>query len=146
MKIKSKNTFFNTLLWWKISKDELENQITNYDSLNIWNSSRKISFLLLLFSCILTLVLVLFEQLDTSAYCDVILFLLFGVFVFLGHRWAIVFSMLLWTFEKGSLLLSGKQSPIIQIIWWCIYMKPFYLALCVEYERRKISAISKLTN
>jgi hypothetical protein len=60
-----------------------------------------------------------------------------------GQRWAFVAAMMLWTLEKGMLLFGGLASsaPIVQVIWWAIYMNAFVLGFRVERARRNAVAL-----
>ncbi len=69
--------------------------------------------------------------------------LVLGTFILFGHRWAIVTTMLVWTYEKGYMIFTNpsktrvKAALIGQIIWWAFYMRTFYLALRIENERKR---------
>src|SRR5262249_24077880 len=68
-----------------------------------------------------------------------------GFLMYRGIRWAMIIGMLLWTYEKGALLVQQVSrgnggAPIVQIIWWGIYLSAFYLAYRVENTRPKDSA------
>jgi hypothetical protein len=66
-----------------------------------------------------------------------------SLFINLGHRWAMIGAMVLWTLEKTFVVLVGlgpahRGAPLVvgQLIWWCIYMHAFYFALRIEQQRR----------
>ncbi|GEM_PF-1578677 len=137
-------TGWSWLLWWKISSDELEGQVENYNTLKITKSARGVGFLCCLFSVGLTLIFIPLFHLGTSSFFDAALFLIFGFFMYKGQRWAIISMMILWTFEKAYSLYdpliksnNNATSYFMPILWWCLYMHAFYLALKVENIRRK---------
>ncbi len=132
-----KKTTRNWLLWWDISDELLKKQVEQYHTLSIFNSARGQSALLLLFSAIVTLILILISSdiIAGSSYIDVVVILILALFVYNGQKWALIFSMILWTIEKGYLLVSGNG--VSQILWWLIYMNVFWLAYKVELARNK---------
>lgn len=127
-----KTSFFKMLQWWRLDPVEVMLQTSQYDSLPFIKSARKISSALLVFSSVVSL----FIGGDDS-WIGASIFAVFAVFVFMGHRWAIIASMILWTIEKGYMIYERPQSSVIQIIWWCVYMQFLYLSYTVEVERRK---------
>lgn len=132
-----------TTSWsWRITPEELKEQVDNHKTLKITQSYRGASVLivsaLLLFSLILSYFGVY------SSFEDIVLGLFIYIpilfFVYKGHRWAIVALMALWTYEKAYTLYLSTQSdgsPIGSIIWWLIVMPYIYKALVVENEYRK---------
>lgn len=138
---KKKNNYTHWLLWWIVDKDELAWQVRNYETLNIWHASRKIATLALLFSCLLTTILILFANWDSSASIDVILMLIIAFFIYKGHRWAMIAAMIYWTFAKFygmylSYSAGSTPNPLLAILWWTLYMHAFYVAYKVEQFRR----------
>jgi len=122
---------------WKISGDELKKQIDNYGTLKITKSYRGISFLIIFVILALSVILAIFGVGDTSTILySLIIYVPVLIFVYKGHRWAIIAMMVLWTLEKGVMLYDG--GGIMQIIWWLIVMPFFWKALQVENERKKI--------
>jgi hypothetical protein len=65
-----------------------------------------------------------------------------GIFIYIGHQWAIVPAMIVWIFEKFILIYEGiletnnSSMHISQIIWWSLYMHSFYVALKIEQLRK----------
>lgn len=130
------------LLWWQIDESELQEQVSKYEKLTITKSARGAGVLCLLFSATLTTLMILFLNWDPGAYFDVALFLFLAIFMYKGHKWSMIAAMLLWTAEKGYMLLDSSQShvnPIVSIIWWAIFMHYFWLAYKVEKEKDAIS-------
>ena len=124
-------------LWWKVDESELAKQITEYQTLDWKKSARKISGLFLVLSTIITGLFVYFGKWDASSLIDAGLMALLSVFCFMGKRWALMAAMIYWTFAKIALIATSLGLPIIQILWWALYMKQFYLAWKVEQIRRK---------
>ena len=130
MKQPKKNNFGSMFLWWKIDPLELTEQVTQYHTLGFNKSARKISTLLLMFSCAITLSMILFFNADEQALADVGMMAVLSIFVYRGHKTALVLAMIYWTGSKGYSMLSTKN-PMMPIIWWVAYMKYFYLAFRV---------------
>jgi len=135
-----KQTFFN----WNISDEELDNQVKNYDSLKITESYRGQSVLLIGFILTLTVITVFFKMVSlTDAWFDVLLFIVFALFIYQGKRWAIISAIILYTIEKGYGFYLKPE--IMHIIWWLIVIPVFYRTLLVENKRIKLSKHVKKT-
>jgi hypothetical protein len=133
------------LLWWEIDQLELEKQVTQYDILSPVRSIRGQSVGCLIFSILITGSFVYFGVFDQSAYFDMSVMAVLAVFIYLGHRWALIAAMLLWTIEKLIGLTNGVtqgSNLLMQVIWWCMYMHAFYFAFRVEQERKKRNAMA----
>lgn len=131
----------NWFLWWRVSPGELQKQVDGYQTLGMFKAARKVSAALLLLSALLTTLLVIFAGFDTFAYFDVAISLILAVLVYRGQTWALMITMIFWTFEKiyGLLFIipaEGGQG-VTQLIWWAVYMHAFWLAYQVEKARRK---------
>ncbi len=145
--VKKASFDFSWIFWWQINADELKKQVHEYKTLKFSQSMRGISAILLWISVAATAAFVLFLGMDQSAFIDTAIFLVLSFFVAKGHRWALIASMLLWTFEKVYSLYtqiqlagatdSGAAFIVPTIIWWTVYMHAFYLAFKVEQARRK---------
>ena len=47
-------------------------------------------------------------------------------------------AMIFWTGEKVyAIATSSGTTPIVNIIWWAVYMSAFWLAFKIELERNK---------
>jgi hypothetical protein len=137
------------LVWWYIDPVELYKQASQYDTIPFMRSARGMAVLCLLFSCVVGLILAYLKliALDELAF-DCAVFVVLAIFIYRGHRWAILAAMGLWTYEQGlavynavvgGVVVGGVRvhlNPVMQIIWWCIYMHCFYLAFRVEQQRR----------
>lgn len=135
----------NFFLWWQVDPAELDKQVAQYATLGSWIAARSVSALLLLFSAALSGVLGYFGWLgfDAWALIDAALMLVLAALVLKGQRWAIIAAMTFWTASKYisiySMVVGGGGNGfavVTQLIWWCIYMQQFNLALRVENRRR----------
>ena len=141
-----KSNTWEWLLWWKVDKSEIDEQVKQYNSLGFFKSARKLSFALLLLSAAITVALIMFGILDSSSIFDAILLSIIGLFIYFGHRWAMIVAMLLWTFEKLYLLINSSTTGTtgnvwIQVIWWSTYMHVFWTAFQVERKRKLLAKV-----
>lgn len=149
-KKQSISTDFSWLKWWQLDiwlqldKEGFQKQAKEYETLKITQSARGISFLLLLYSAVVTTGAILLNIITSSAFLDVFILIVLGIFIYKGKRWAMVVAMIFVTFEKlGALIIdyTGAQSfvvtVIISLLWWAICLHTFYLAFKVEGLRAK---------
>jgi hypothetical protein len=129
----------NFLVFWKINPDKLKEQVEQYNSLKIYRSARGISFLWLVFSSIVSLLLIAGHTMPVNSLADVALFLFFGIFIYVGYRWAMIGGMIFWTIEKFYAITTAPTYFIVQLIWWTLYMHYFYLAFKVEQQKRNLA-------
>ena len=124
-------------LWWKTDPKDIDDQVKNYDKLKITKSYRGISFLIMIFSAIATVVLYVLKVATVEYLVDLLFILPLGFFMLRGSKWSFIVGMIYWTYAKGYQLFSqvGVSSPIIPIIWWIIYMGFFYRAFMVEKRK-----------
>ena len=140
----NKGDFLGLLVWWKIDKDELQKQVDQYETLSFSKSARGQSVICVLISALLTSALAVFSIVTKEAFLDVGIFLILSLFIFRGHRWALVLTMIIWTFGKLVLLFDTSMfkkvslNPLLQIVWWALFMHYFYLAFKVERVRSRI--------
>jgi hypothetical protein len=127
----------NWLLWWRISEKDLRRQVAEYHTLRVWQSMRGIGALLLAASAAVSVVLIELMTHDRLGYIDVGLFLFLGLFLYLGHRWAMIAAMVLWTLEKALQAVSSPIYAVTAVIWWALYMHAFYFAFRIEQRRRR---------
>lgn len=131
---------------WKINDEEMKTQVENYKNLKITQSYRGISALIILGSMFLTVLLAKLSVIPYDAVYSAIIYLPIALFIWKGHKWAMIAMMILWTFEKGyQLYASGGTSPIVPIIWWAIFMSYFVNAFKVEIARKKLTMSSSNT-
>ena len=136
---KPKKSFAGFLLWWRTDPEEVRRQVAAYHTLRVWQSARGTSALLCMLTVVVTMLLSGYMGLSSSEITtEAVIWTTVAILMYRGYRWAFVVGMLLWTFEKGELLLSGRGSPVVQVIWWTIYMSAFFLALKVENERPRL--------
>ena len=159
MQEKTRNSFWDMLMWWQVSPEVIEQEVTQYKTLSIVKSSRGLAFLLLLFSSTVTLLITPFlkfgegkhfDYSSVSSWIGLLLYVVLGFFIWRGHRWSMIAAMLIWTFDKFYFVYlfftttSSFKSPYVvflQILWWCWYMQVFYTAFRVECLRRKSNTL-----
>ncbi len=133
-----------TSAWsWKVSPDDLKEQLEGYHTLKITQSYRGITVLLISALLTLSLVLGFFEvtSLEDVIY-SLIIYIPLLAFVYNGHKWAIITLFILWTIEKIFTLIYSVEagtSPISSIIWFLIVAPVIYKAYVVEQERSNMS-------
>ena len=116
-----------------MSAEDLQKQLQGYDTLGIL-SSRGISAALIMFSVVITVLLIIFKILEPAALIEVLIMLGLAWFVYKGKRWAIITIMVLWTLEKALQVIGGGS--VVAIAWWAVFMYFFYRALQVENARK----------
>jgi len=131
-----KGSWLNWLLWWRIDRQEVLEQAKN-NKLGIFNSFRGGSLLLIIFSAAMTLVGIGFDVASYYSLIEAGVFILLGVFIYRGHKWAMVLVMIGWTLGKIFQIISGGGFVTI-LFWWAFYMHAFYSAYHVEILRDSI--------
>lgn len=131
--------------WWKIDESDILEEAKSYKEKKFSRSSRGFSTFLLLFASILTGVLIFYGAIDPIGVVDIVAFLALASFIAFGHRWAMIAAMVLWTFERtyGIYVALAIAEPnafrvIMNIIFWVIFMKAFYVSFKVEQKRKKL--------
>lgn len=127
---------------WKMSPEELKEQVEGYNTLKITQSYRGVSVLIVSALWLLGLVIAFFGEYSSVSDMFLSLFIYVPIlfFVYKGHRWAIVSLLVLYTIEKiYTLYLSAEMGGFVlgSIIWWLIITPYIYKALLVENARRK---------
>ena len=141
---KSERPKTNIFLFWKHDPSEIERQVDGYSSLPVWKRARGISALLFVLSATLTVALSsLVGIAPVTAYVTAAFTLTLAFFMFRGARWAFFIGIGYWTLEKAAMILDGAGSgrtPIVQVLWWLVYMHAFMFALSVEKARNARAA------
>jgi len=136
---KTKKPAWSYVTWWKTDAAEIERQVANYDILTIWQSARGVSMLLCFFSAAVTVVFGRLMHLSgATVVAELVIWGGLGFAMFRGQKWAFVAGMMVWSFEKAALVVTGvgaARAPITQVIWWCVYMSAFMLGFRVEKSR-----------
>jgi hypothetical protein len=132
---------WNWLLWWRIDPVDLDEQVRLYDTMGFRGSMRGISVMLLVLSAVITAIMAYFgaANFNASAFVDVAVFLFLAIFIYLGHRWAMIGAMILWTLEKVLSIVGTPTSAVVAVIWWALYMHAFYFAFRIEQKRRTLA-------
>lgn len=132
------------LIWWQVDDDAISQEAEGYQKLKFIHTSRGVSVLLILFTVTLTTIFSVFKIFGygLDGLFDVFVFLVLALFIYKGHKWAMISAMILWTLEKFYAIAIQVSSGtpvgatvIIQIIWWSIFMHVFYTAYKVEKAR-----------
>jgi hypothetical protein len=126
------------ILWWQVDPVDLDEQVRLYGELGIRQSMRGISVLCLLFSMAMTTLFIVLaaNRLDAFSFVDVAIMGALALFIYLGHRWAMIGAMAVWTLEKVVTIASQPITAPIQLLWWALFMHAFYFAFRVEQRRR----------
>jgi len=133
---KPKRPFWSTFFWWRIDVDELNKQVEQYATLNVFKSVRGASLLLCLLTVAVTMLASRFLGIMTSeAAIEAFIWTSIGVGMYLGSRWAFVAGMVLWTLEKGYFIATSGRVTVVHVLFWVFYMRVFYLGYHVEKER-----------
>lgn len=141
---KKYKSFWSSLFNWKLDEEELKNQIENYNTLNFFNSLRKISSGLFILSTILTTGYVLLGYISVYAMFDALIFLVLAILIYRGKHWALVLAMIFWTFEKYYDISSGGSNTttiVWAIIWWAVYMSFFWKAYQLKRKETELVKI-----
>ncbi len=137
----------SSFIWWKIDEGELNKQVKNYETLKIFDSARGIVLLCTIFLFAINILLIKFYGEPPENIIDGFLLLILGIFSYYGYNAANILLMLFWTVEKFYLFFElivertqtlNDKDYIFQIIWWVIFMSPFYFSYAVEKRRRAI--------
>jgi hypothetical protein len=129
----------NWLLWWRVSDEDVETQVKNYDVLTMFQSARGLSMVLLLAAALVMSFVIFFGASDAIDYIDVGIFGILAVLIYEGYRWAMLAAMVAWTIEKLLAVLSPSSvmMVVLAVVWWTVYMRVFYLALRTERARAR---------
>jgi hypothetical protein len=145
------------LFWWNVDQGEIDRQVEGYKTLGFFRSARKQSVLCLAFSMIVTTGLIhlsqtdpnlLVERFDAVDFIDVGAFGFLALFIYLGHRWAMIVAMVLWTLERGLPIADQASAPhpngwiiVGSLTFWAGFMHAFYVSFKVEQQRRRIARL-----
>jgi len=138
------------ILWWQTDPVDIEEQARLYDTMGVWSSWRGWAALCFCFSALNMLVFIAFDPFGPSSgvlvYVAVVLSLAF--FTYLGHRWAMITAITLWTIDKSFVIATNVMAanlnviPIsLSLIWWALFMHVFYSAFRVEQQRRSAAVV-----
>lgn len=131
----------NWILWWQTDPAEIDEQARLYDTIGFWNSWRGWAVLCLAFSALVTLLMVAVRAASLDSLVDVAIMAVLGLFIYLGHRWAMIGAMIVWTIEKVFIIAMNPYMVVTSLIWWALFMHVFYSAFRVEQRRRSAAVI-----
>lgn len=124
----------------KISaEEELEIQVRDYENLSITKSKKGQAVLAIGFFVCLTLIFAFFDIVPMfDALAATIVYGVLSIFIYKGHRWAMVSAMLMWTLDKGYQIIQMEGKGAIGVFfWWLFLMSLLYQAITVENDRIK---------
>jgi hypothetical protein len=129
-------------LWsWRISEYQLKRQVAEYDTLRLTQSYRGIAALLTAAAGVVGVLAKAAGWLplvSTAAILVVGVFYLgFAWFIYLGHRWALMTMMVIWTLDKWWNVYATRGFAVAGLIYWVIWMKFYLNAWRVEQARRE---------
>jgi len=121
------------------AEEEFEIQVKDYDSLSITKSKRGQAVLAISFFVCLTLIFAFFDVVPMlDALVAVIVYGILSIFIYKGHRWAMVSTMFMWTLDKGYQMIQLEGKVIIGVFfWWLFLMSLLYSSILIENSRRK---------
>jgi hypothetical protein len=144
---KLENYFFG-LFKWKINKEELKNQVENYNTLDFFNSSRKIATTLVALGIIILWVIDVFSF---PIWANALLVLILPFFIYRGNEYVMIFVMVFSLVVAGlqiidSLFLNFGPSVIGYSICWAIFIGSLWRAYQVEEYKEKVQINESLEN
>ncbi|MCL4354242.1 hypothetical protein M1349_02095 [Patescibacteria group bacterium] len=132
---KSKNSFFEAFMWWKIDQGDIENEVQNYSKSNRF-SFRKIAGYLILVSLLFTVIFVFFGGIPSTNLIYIVIYLPLAILVMRGSKFFILLAMVLITLDRfASILILGDYSVSaigLRLLWWALQMRFLYAAYKVE--------------
>jgi len=133
----------NWILWWQTDPVEIDEQARLYNTIGVWSSWRGWAALCLCFSALTTFAMVAINGfgLSSGALIDVAIMLGLALFTYLGHRWAMIGAMTVWTIEKFFAVAINPYMIVTALIWWALNMHVFYSAFRVEQWRRSAAVV-----
>jgi hypothetical protein len=132
-----KGDFFTNLFRWRVDKETLKRELSNYD--NFCSAKNVAAIFVAFFGGVFGL---LFNAYSVIHWINFIFYIVFALLIFLGLRWTIILIMVIWTVDGGmniiDHLLSGDTWKVMWTgIWWAMGMKLMWRAFCVEMFRKK---------
>lgn len=127
-----------------IDKEELQNQLANYDTLHVNKAYRKISALIIMIIAVVSLLGLYYDQMvEISSAAIALSLLIYFLVAFLinkGNRFAIMLAIIIWTLEKAVQLyqIQDFNIRIMILLFWFIIVRFFWRAFEVELARQKI--------
>ena len=125
----------------KVSPEELSYQIQNYDTLSIWKSYRKQAALVVFLSVFFTVTFFLLPGTQISLFVIIALlvYVVLGIFVFQGKKWAIIATSVLYVVDKILAIFILGFFGIVGVLWLLAFLSFGYKAYRVEKEKNKLN-------
>lgn len=141
---KNSNPVLDLIAWWRLDKDEIEEQIRGYNSLSPFKSARGVSCLLVFGVIVFNILAVFLNWTPRETLVEIVVLLPLLLLMFKGYRLAFILMMIFWTIEKGitAYIIQanhlGTTSLLMNLIMWAFLMKFFYGALVIESKRKSV--------
>ena len=128
---------------WIPTKNEIEKEVKNYETLSFLNKSKNgvVIFILIVSSISLFLMngidifYITIGIFNIENY-GIIFNLVLAVFIYLNYRWAIALFAMVYLIDK-ALMISMGASPVSSIIFGALAATLSYNAFCVATELKK---------
>ncbi|MBU6338355.1 MAG: hypothetical protein KGQ36_00055 [Rickettsiales bacterium] len=128
----------------RIDKEELMNQLANYDTLHVNKAYRKISALIVMIIAAVSLFGIYYDKTVevplAAVVLSTLLYFLAAFFINKGNRVAIIIAIIFWTLGKVTQLyqIQDFNVRIMILLFWFIVIRFFWRAFEVELTRQKI--------
>ncbi len=131
----------NWVRWWQTDQAEIDEQARLYDAIGFRNSWRGWAVLCLALNGFITVVMAAVSAATFGSLLDVAVMAILALFIYRGHRWAMIGAMILCTIEKVFWIAAHPDTAVTAIIWWGFNIHVFYNAFRVEQRRRNMPAM-----
>ncbi|MFA6105428.1 MAG: hypothetical protein WC725_02395 [Patescibacteria group bacterium] len=124
----------------KMSQEEKEFQIKNYNSLSVWKSYRKQSAMVIFLSVIITVgyVALLKTPITLFLVVSLIIYFILGVVIYRGNKIFIILTGILLTLDKIVIMFVAGWFGLTGFIWLLAYWSLGYKAYLVEVARNSV--------
>jgi len=134
----------------KVDQVEMSKQIQEYSTLKLFQSYRKRAGIMLLIPLALVIVLTINGQYDlVKLAINSIMWTTLIVFVSLGHRWAMLLGIIIFSLNSGFIIINDTLKKVtdetyqrnwvvltIAILAWFFFVRLLYRAYLVEKHRK----------
>ncbi len=129
--------FFTDAFKWKVDEETIKKELENYN--NLYSAKNMAAIFILFFGGITGL---LFNIYSVIHWVNLFIYIALALLIYLGSRWAIIFVMVVWTYDGGMntighLLSDNSWGIIWTIFWWAMGMKLMWKASQVEMTRKR---------
>ena len=126
------------IMFWRADSAIIAYQVRHYHSLRFYQSARGRSMLCFLSAVIISMLLVRESQF-TRFFAGAAFLLFLGFFMYRGHRWAFITSMIVWI---NAILPDSHDDTanVFRTLICAFVLMIFWQGFLVEQRRRKESA------